>query len=270
MDKKNKSKKITCYSASSSILLENNDVPKDGVLFKDIGFFAVVLTALLYMSAYVCEAITAVYYGFDIDLISLPMSTIIKNNMLSLFIIIPAMLPIVFDYLRCYQTLPLNVKPVKKFHLLIIVIIFVSISIGIYNFNESIFYRLFLPVTIISIFSLLFLYFLSKIFRSTGFVQSFFYLFIWIIIWLVLVGMTFLSFILMSGKHKQYQMFNYNNQNYVLLRQYDNNLVAKKIITKELNGQKENCFDNEILYLPVSILEKGLILRTVDVVDNCK
>lgn len=268
MAKKNELKKTNCDSASSSMLQENNDVQKEGILFKEMGFLVVVLTALLYMSAYVCEVITAIYYGFDIDLILLTMSTIIKNNILSLFIIIPAMLPIVFDYLRCYQTKPLSLKLEKKSHLFIIVIIFAFIFIGIYNFNESIFYRLFLPVTIIPIFILLLLYFLHKIFRSTSLVQSFFYLFTWTLILLVLVGMTFLSFILMSDK--QYQMFNYNNQSYILLRQYDNNLIAKKIIIKELNGQRENCFDNEILYLPISVLEKGLILKTVDVRDNCK
>lgn len=269
MDKKNKSKKTTCDSVSSSILPENNDVQKDGVLFKEIGFFAVILTALLYMSAYVCEAITAIYFGFDIDLISLPISTIIKNNIISLFIIISSLLPIIFDYL-CSKK-----KPSKlinfKYNCLV-----TAFAVQIVGVTCFFLYKIkgieslggIFTTIIIAIFILLFILVLFKASNSKAFMQLFCYLSILFLLYFFLVGFIFFTFNL--KENKSHQSFEYYKQNYILLRKYDDNIVAKKIISKESNGQKENCFDSEILFLPVNILEKGIIFTTINVEGNCK
>jgi hypothetical protein len=124
--------------------------------------FTIIVTALIYISAYICEVITAIGYGFDIDLISLSMSTLIKNNIVSLLLIMPNMLLILFDHPRNHQKFSSNVKQVvKNYYTFIITTIFVILSIVVYKFNQVIFYKLFLPVVIISVSIHLFTFFLS-------------------------------------------------------------------------------------------------------------
>lgn len=267
MAKKNKSKKSVSDKIRNFNYLKNDDIQKDSILLRNLSLFTILLTALIYISAYICEVITAICYGFDIDLISLSMSTLIKNNIVCLLLIIPSMLPILFDYLRNHQKSSSNVKQVvKNYYIFIITTIVVILSIVVYKFNQFIFYKLFLPVVIILVSILLFIYFFLKLICSMNFIQLFYYLFFWVFLFIILVAITFFNFILTANK--PYQIFSYDNQNYALLRRYDNSLVAKKIITKEQNGQEKNYFYDEILYLPIATLKKGLLFRIVKVEND--
>lgn len=269
MTKKSKNK-----SQSSALnTMENNNNQKSSILLRDFGFFVVVITALLYVSAYVCEVITAFYFGYDVDLISLSMSIIIKNNIISLFTIILSLSPIILDYLYGKKnTWKVSTHKNKSIFLFIIAIIVGAGFFVIYKINEVSFFKSFLPSVIIALCILLFLHFFLKSISSSEFRPLLCYLSGLIFIYLFLAGFIFLTFSLLTNK--PYYTFIYDKQSYILLRQYGDNFIANKIIQKDLNNQLTYYFCNDILYLPTTIIEQGVIFKSINVsghsVNQCE
>ncbi|MCO6549545.1 MAG: hypothetical protein J6580_02565 [Gilliamella sp.] len=272
---------------------KNKDKDKDSILFKEIGLFGVVLTALLYVSAYACEVITAYHFKFDVDLISLSMSVVIKDSVLiltaitiSLFLLVSLLyvfyrknkikIDQAFNKIKIVE-IPNKIKiveiPNKKttgmfnckifkiiWGILILSVIFGGCYCYFFLQKENLYY-FFIVITF------LFIMFLAKkIVSSKKLIQLFYFLSVFFVLWLMLVALLFYFFVLQDFKPKK--SFKYNEQDYILLRNYDGNLVAKKI-GQEQSG--EYCFNEEILYLPKDILKEGLTFKKINnVVADCE
>ena len=244
---------------------------KGSILFKEIGFLGIVLTALLYMSAYACEVITAFYFGFDVDLISLPMSVVIKNNIIILFIIAISLLPVIVGYFaneigkKNNETGKKNNKNSKNFKIILGIIILGIIILGIWGVYYFFYLQKdnkhYLIAVIIFVFTM---FFAHKIVFSKTFIQLLSFLPAFFVFYFALV--TLLFYFTLQDFKPEYS-FEYNKQDYILLRNYDGNLVANKI------GQEPDkyCFNKEILYLPKDILKEGLTFKKINnVVADCE
>ncbi|MCO6549542.1 MAG: hypothetical protein J6577_01375 [Gilliamella sp.] len=296
---------------------------KGGILFKEIGFWSVFFTALLYVNAYIYEAITAIYFGFDVDLISLSMSVIIKNSLIPFVLIAIAVIIILSNIENNKKPTADNANTAdntKKIILEIVVsIVFAALSIYFY-YNYYCHYNVNMGIKIaVSVINLIVIgfFYLSKILKNHSKLEQSFitlpiffaissftmyiasswtnffliiililFLIIWFCIYCIvesdnilklycwLAGLFIclvvcagaLSFYLVIDNSKPHQSFKYNGQDYILLRNYDGNLVAKKITIIQ---QKKYCFNEGILYLPTNALKKELNLKEVNFIGNC-
>ncbi|WP_279084550.1 hypothetical protein [Gilliamella apis] len=308
-------------------LSNNKNKDKGNVLFKEIGFWSVFFTALLYVNAYICEGMTAIYFGFDVDLISLPMSVIIKNNLIPFALITIAVI-IILSNIKNDKKLTIDdvntADNTKKYNILKFVgsLLFIFLCVFIfYKTNVNLEGKI-LAFVLGAIMSLACGYFLDiKIIKNNSklthlfvasnifFIFSCFYIYIlvsWINLLLVIIsilllfilfciysivqsdnilksccwlaglficligGAGALSLYLVIDNFKPDQSFKYNGQDYILLRNYDGNLVAKKATIIQ---QEKYCFNDEILYLPKEILKEGLTFKKVNKVNfkgDCK
>ncbi|MWN89896.1 hypothetical protein GQ597_04115 [Gilliamella sp. Pra-s65] len=263
--------------------MENQKPDEEGsILFKEIGFFGIVLTALLYVSVYACEVITAFYFGFDVDLISLPMSVVIKDSVLILNVILLLLLvsslylfikkeKIEIKIVEIFNKIKIaeifNKKTTEKpnckiFKIILGILILSMIFLGCYYcffLQKENRYYFFFVITYLSI-----MFFVKKIVSSKKLIQLFYFLFIFFALWFMLVALLFYFFVLQDFKPKK--SFKYNEQDYILLRNYDGNLVATKATIIQ---QEKCCFNDEILYLPKEILKEGLTFKKVNFIGNC-
>ncbi|OCG77822.1 hypothetical protein [Gilliamella sp. Occ4-3] len=266
MAKKNKSKKTISNEEQHSNRLDDSDIQNHRILLRDLGLFILISTSLMYFISYEVEIFTAIHYGFDIEFISLSTAIIIRNNSLYLFTLILCLILIIFDYLYSPQKNVLSKKFVikgrfKKISLIILMIVFLLIA---YILDLPIFCGQFLLPVIFAPILLVVIFYFSRISKSSDFMNLFSNVALFFLVCAISVYLM-LEIFIFTDKDKIYQSFNYNEQRYVLLRIYDNNLVAKKIDTKQLDDQKKNYFNNEILYLPTATLEQGLIFKSIKV-----
>lgn len=272
---------------------EDDDLQKNSILFKDISFFVAVLTVSSYMSTYACEVMTASYFGFDVDLISLSMSVIVKNSVILLTIITLILIPFILIYMLvnkyyCKKKAPklekmaLFLENNNKWCITIFIIYLIFIFgcsyyfLYVYFVKDN-FYILLLAFVIIGIF-----YCSYITINSNKRMHLLYWLAIFLFLCILLAILVFMIFPLKN--FKPYQSFEYNGQSYILLRNYDGNLVANKIIIKqpvETIKQEESkpsterkqpdkyCFNKEILYLPKDSIKEGLTFKKVNVEGYC-
>lgn len=271
---------------------EDDDLQKNSILFKEISFFVVVLTVSSYVSTYACEVITASYFGFDVDLISLSMSVIVKNSVILLSIITITLIPFILVTMlciKCYYKEASKLEKIASFlennnklcHIIFIIYLIFIFGCSYYFLSVYLakdnFYILLLACVIIGLF-----YCFYITIYSNKLMYLIFSLAIFLFLCILLAILVFMIFPLKN--FKPHQSFEYNGQSYILLRNYDGNLVANKIIIKqpvETIKQEESkpsterkqpdkyCFNKEILYLPKDSIKEGLTFKKVDVEGYC-
>lgn len=287
-------KKIEILDKNNEQLkFEDDNLQKDSILFKEISFFVAVLTVSSYVSSYACEVMTASYFGFDVDLISLSMSVIVKNSVILLSIITITLIPFILVTMlgnkNYYKKKASKLEKIASFleknnkwrHIIFIIYLTIILICSYYFLSVYLakdnFYILLLACVITA-----FCYSFYRMIYSNKPMHLLYSLAIFLFLCIVLAILVFMIFPLKN--FKPYQSFEYNGQSYILLRNYDGNLVANKIIIKqpvETIKQEESklsterkqpdkyCFNKEILYLPKDSIKEGLTFKKVDVEGYC-
>lgn len=251
--------------------IDNNKIKSNSFLLGNVALFIFFITVIGYIVAYEWEILSAWYYGFDIELISISTTVLIKNNVLMFICIAMLLSGIMYEILRKHKNnvmcrwLTDNISCLwKKVHtrkLLIGSITTVLILGIVYTYLRLTYFVHFLSVIGLVFIVLLIIFLLHRMMLETDLVKVCCYLAFLVLSIPLFIFALFFSPISPFNVFNNYKAFDYNDRKFIVLRKYDENLIAKRIdIVKNNNEVFKN---NDILYLPISTLKEGIIFYNV-------